>query len=61
MIYTFIFPLGKLGIPFLVSQKVTKKSLALEFALLFLLLNFPYLVLFLFFLRKEPEEPLTFI
>ena len=59
--YTFLFPLGKLGIPFQVSQKVTKESLTLDFVFLFLLLNFSYLVLFLFFLREELEEPLTSI
>ena len=59
--YTFLFPLGKLGIPFQVSQKVTKESLALEISLLFLLLNFPYLMLLFFFLVEELEEPLTSI
>ena len=41
----FPFSLGNLGIPFLVSQKVTNESFAFEFVLSFLLLNFPYLVL----------------
>ena len=60
--YTFLFPLSKLGIPFLVSQKVTNELLALEFALLLLFLNFLYLVLyFFFFLAEEPKEPLTSI
>ena len=57
--YTFTFPLSNLSIPFLLSQKVIEESCALEFALLFLFLNFSYLVLFLFFLVKEPKEPLT--
>ena len=56
--YTFLFPLSKLGIPFLVSQKVTNELLALEFALLFLVLNFSYLVLLFFFLTKKKKKKL---
>ena len=50
MLYTFLFPLGKLGIPFLVFEKITKESFAPVFALLFIFLNFPYLAFFFFFL-----------
>ena len=55
------FSLGKLDILFLVSKKVTKESLALELALLFIFLNFPHFVLLFFFLAKELEKPLTFV
>lgn len=39
------------------NLRSTKESLAHEFAFLFSLLNFPYLVLFFFFLVEELKEP----
>ena len=43
------------------SQKATKELLDPKLVFSFPILNFPYLVLWFFFLVKELEEPLTLI
>ena len=58
----FPFSFSKLGIPFLIFEKVIKESPALELAILVIFWNFPYLVLLLLlFLAEKLEDPLTFI
>ena len=45
------------SIPFLSVLKYHKGIIAHDFVLLFIFLNFLYLVLFSFFLVEKPEEP----
>ena len=55
MMYTCL-SLGTPIIPFLSFLKGHKGIFAHEFVISFIFLNFPYLVLFFFFLVEKPEE-----